>query len=173
MIFYYIRHADPVYNPDSITELGKKQAESLTERLTLYGIDEIYASSSNRAKMTAEPLLKALNKSLSGVFDWANENNLWKTLTVPKSNDVFPVDWAFRTAPYTEKFNSDEIRNMSFNWYDHADFKITSFKLGITQFNERADEFLLSLGYRHDHKRHCFIQEKANDKRIAFLLIKA
>ena len=28
MLIYYIRHGDPIYDPDSLTELGKRQAES-------------------------------------------------------------------------------------------------------------------------------------------------
>ena len=28
MIFYYIRHGDPIYNPNGLTPLGARQAES-------------------------------------------------------------------------------------------------------------------------------------------------
>ena len=55
MIFYYIRHGDPTYNPDSLTALGVRQAEALAKRLALYGLDNIYSSTSNRAIMTAKP----------------------------------------------------------------------------------------------------------------------
>ena len=55
MLFFYIRHGDPIYDPDSLTELGKKQADAVSKRLALYGIDKIYASSSNRAIQTAKP----------------------------------------------------------------------------------------------------------------------
>ncbi|MBO6263170.1 MAG: histidine phosphatase family protein [Clostridia bacterium] len=44
MILYYIRHGDPIYDPDSLTELGHKQAEALANRFALYGLDEIYCS---------------------------------------------------------------------------------------------------------------------------------
>lgn len=29
MILFYVRHGDPVYNHDSLTPLGRRQAESL------------------------------------------------------------------------------------------------------------------------------------------------
>ncbi len=64
MILFFIRHADPVYSPDSLTPLGSRQAESLAKRLSLYGLDEIYASSSNRAIMTAGPTCELLKKKL-------------------------------------------------------------------------------------------------------------
>ena len=31
MVFYYIRHGDPIYDPDSLTEHGHKQAEALAK----------------------------------------------------------------------------------------------------------------------------------------------
>ena len=49
MLLFYIRHGDPIYDPDSLTPLGLRQAEAVAKRLSLYGLDEIYASSSNRA----------------------------------------------------------------------------------------------------------------------------
>ena len=167
MLLYYIRHADPIYQPDSITEFGKTQANALVNRLSIHGFDEVYSSSSIRAQMTAEPTLKALNKSFDGVFDWAHEIKLWQTLTVPKP-DGNGIDWAFRTPPYNERFNSKEIRDMAFDWYNHPDFRDTKFKDGFTTFTSHLDEFFRSLGYRHDHEKRCFIPEKPNDMRIAF-----
>ena len=41
MIFYYVRHGAPIYEPDSLTELGHKQAAALAKRFSLYGLDEI------------------------------------------------------------------------------------------------------------------------------------
>ena len=53
MLLFYIRHGDPVYDPDSLTPLGARQAEALAKRLARHGLDRIYASSSNRAMLTA------------------------------------------------------------------------------------------------------------------------
>ena len=49
MLLFSIRHGEPIYDPDSLTPFGHRQAEAVAKRLALYGIDEIYASSSNRA----------------------------------------------------------------------------------------------------------------------------
>ena len=38
MILYYIRHGDPIYNPDSLTPLGERQAEAIGHRLAGRGI---------------------------------------------------------------------------------------------------------------------------------------
>ena len=64
MLLYFVRHGDPTYRPDSLTELGHKQADALAKRLAMHGIDEIYSSSMNRAVLTATPLAKLLNKEI-------------------------------------------------------------------------------------------------------------
>ncbi len=52
MLFFYVRHGDPIYNPDELTPLGHRQAEAVAKRLSLYGIDKIYSSTSDRAYLT-------------------------------------------------------------------------------------------------------------------------
>ena len=60
MLLYIIRHADPIYNPDSLTELGHKQAEALAKRLAVNGLDRVYSSPNMRAQMTAKPACELL-----------------------------------------------------------------------------------------------------------------
>ena len=42
MLLFYVRHGDPIYKPDSLTELGKNQAEALVSRMKEYNPDKIY-----------------------------------------------------------------------------------------------------------------------------------
>ena len=58
MLLFYIRHGDPIYMPDSLTPLGKRQAEAVAKRLSRYGLDKIFVSSSTRAIQTAEPTVR-------------------------------------------------------------------------------------------------------------------
>ena len=62
MLFFYVRHGEPIYDPDSLTPLGERQAEAVGRRLALYGLDEIYSSSSNRAVCTAKPAADMLRR---------------------------------------------------------------------------------------------------------------
>ena len=64
MIFFYIRHGDPIYDPDSLTPLGMRQAEAVAKRLSLYGVDKIYSSTSNRAIQTAKPTCELMKKEM-------------------------------------------------------------------------------------------------------------
>ena len=48
-----IRHGDPDYQNDSLTEKGWREAELLRDRLTQLPIDAFYCSPLGRAKATA------------------------------------------------------------------------------------------------------------------------
>ena len=80
MLLYYIRHGDPTYDPDELTPLGKRQAEAVARRLSQYGLDEIYVSSSNRAQETCRPTCEILKK-VPVTLDWTNEKYAWRQLT--------------------------------------------------------------------------------------------
>ena len=93
MLFFYVRHGDPIYNPDQLTPLGKRQAEAVAKRLALYGIDKIYASTSNRAIQTAEPTAEILKKEIAQL-DFAKEHYAWQEFTAKNSNEQ--VQWLFQ-----------------------------------------------------------------------------
>ena len=43
MLLYIVRHGDPDYEYDCLTERGKLQAEAVGKRMVAAGINEIYA----------------------------------------------------------------------------------------------------------------------------------
>ena len=55
-----IRHGEPDYAIDGLTEKGKREAELLAERLCNENIKKVYCSTLGRARLTAEPTLKRL-----------------------------------------------------------------------------------------------------------------
>ena len=61
MLLYIIRHGDPIYNPDSLTPKGRRQAEALARRFSVHGLDEVYVSPLIRAQQTAAPTCEVLN----------------------------------------------------------------------------------------------------------------
>lgn len=67
-----IRHGDPDYEIDSVTEKGKREVLLLRDRLLKQNIGDIYCSPLGRAKATAEPTLKALGKTAE-ICDWLRE----------------------------------------------------------------------------------------------------
>ena len=110
MIFYYVRHGDPIYNPDSLTPLGERQAEALAKRLALYGVDKVYASTSNRAILTSKPTCEILKKEPE-LLDFANEMHVWSEFTTERL-DGNGDTWLFHHPEIIDLFNSPEIRNL-------------------------------------------------------------
>ena len=58
-----IRHGDPDYELDSLTEKGFREVELLSERLVKEKMDQIYVSTMGRAMKTAEPTLEKTGKT--------------------------------------------------------------------------------------------------------------
>lgn len=87
-----IRHADPDYSIDSLTETGWKEADLLSERLIHTPIDHFYVSPLGRAKDTASLTLKKLNKEAT-VCDWLQEfpAEIWRPDV--KTGRKIPWDW--------------------------------------------------------------------------------
>ena len=163
MLFFYIRHGDPIYNPDSLTPLGHKQAEALAKRLALFGLDRIYASSSVRARQTAEPTCLLLKKEMT-VCEWAKESLAWQDFTVPREDGS--RTWAFHDRGTVELFNSKEIRVLGDHWMAHPNLK-NDFRPGMERVNREVDEFFLSLGYRHDRENGRFEAVAPTEERVA------
>ena len=164
MLLYFIRHGDPIYHPDSLTPLGEKQAETLSKRLTLHGLDRIFASSSNRAKQTAEPTAKLLNLPIE-ILDWANEGYAWRELTL-KNEKGNPREWCFDDPEFSRFMNSEEVRILGDEWYKHP--ALSQFEAGYRRIADATDSFLETLGYEHDRKTRTYRQVRPNHDRVAF-----
>lgn len=68
-----IRHGDPDYEHDTLTERGWQEARLLAKRLAPLDIRDIYVSPLGRARDTASCTLKAMNRSATAVCDWLRE----------------------------------------------------------------------------------------------------
>ncbi|MBE6578000.1 MAG: histidine phosphatase family protein [Ruminococcaceae bacterium] len=164
MLFFYIRHGDPIYDPDSLTPLGHRQAEALAKRLAVYGLDEIYSSTSERAKLTAQPTCELL-KLEPILLDWCKESHAFKQLTV--TDEQGKRKWCFDHTPTRRLLLSPEVCALRDKWYDHPAFASTQFKEGIKRVDNGTDELFTSLGYEHDRERGGYIAVAPNEKRVA------
>ena len=73
MRILFIRHGDPDYTIDSLTEQGKIEAELLSQKLSKMKIDYIYSSTLGRAIDTASYTLNKLKREADGVYEWLKE----------------------------------------------------------------------------------------------------
>ena len=67
-----IRHGEPDYSIDSLTEKGWREAELLADRLTQMDIRDFYVSPLGRAKDTAKPTLTRLHRTAEELT-WLHE----------------------------------------------------------------------------------------------------
>lgn len=163
MLFFFLRHGDPIYNPDSLTPQGEKQAEALSKRLALYGLDKIYSSTSNRAYLTAVSTAELLGKEITKL-DFANEFHAWKDFTLDFGSGR---RWIFHDERCRELFSTPELISLGEKWYEHPDIKDFHFEKGIERISREADGFFASLGYEHINGSGKYKVIDLNDERVA------
>ena len=67
-----IRHGEPDYSGDTLTEKGKREAELLSRRMEKYDIRDFYVSPLGRARETAEYTLKRMGREAE-TLEWLQE----------------------------------------------------------------------------------------------------
>ena len=67
-----VRHGEPDYEEDSLTETGWKEAEALADRLSKLTVKKFYCSSLGRARDTAAVTLKRMNREAE-ICPWLRE----------------------------------------------------------------------------------------------------
>ncbi len=164
MILFYVRHGRPTYVPDELTPLGKRQAESVAKRLAVYGIDRVFASSSNRAIETARPTSEICEREIE-ILDWCNEGHAWKYMS-GETNDG-RREWCCAIPEYRKLFLSPEVRSLDRDWFNHKAFSDTLMKEGVEFVRKNSDEFFASLGYVHNRDDNTWSTVRHNDDRIA------
>lgn len=111
MLLYFIRHGKPDYRTDVLLEEGRRQAELVSDRLVLSGVDRIYSSPMGRALQTAAPTAEKLGLPIR-IEWWARElgRDTYTTYSdgVPKTVSLVPNAHlhqpAYRTIPLEECF---------------------------------------------------------------------
>lgn len=165
MRLIYIRHAEPIYNPDSLTENGKMQASKLAAYVKDMHIDQIYASSHNRAMMTASEIATSHHLDITPL-DWAREDRIFEEFGV---DDNGRWNWCFVASKTRSLFRLEEVSKLGDEWFNHPVFKDYSFKEGILRVNKEVDKFFESLGYRHDRGKKVYYEERISDNTVFFV----
>lgn len=164
MLLYYIRHGDPIYDPDSLTPLGQEQAKALAKRLIVHGVDKVYSSPSARALQTARPLCDLLRLEPT-LCPWADEGLAARDFMIPYEPDRYT--WCFFWEKIVRAFNTPAVRAMGEAWYEHPDFAEYRFGEGVKRVNAAVDEFMLELGFRHDRENARYEVMTPNHSRVA------
>ena len=165
MLLFYVRHGDPIYNPDQLTPLGHRQAEAIGRRLARYGVDKIYSSTSIRAQETAQPLCEILRMEKT-LLEWCHESRAYEDIWV-EGEDRRP--WAIESEPIRRVFVSEEMRRLGNEWYEHpilAPYR-DRMKAGKERVDRGVDTLLRELGFEHDRASGIYKVNNPQHERVA------
>lgn len=158
MRLYIIRHADPDYENNTITEDGHKEAQALAKRLEVHGLDRIYSSPIERAMETANYASKLLDLEYN-IENWTRE--LWPDLAI---NEV-PWGQLMAIDIPGEYFRCRESMPTHIDWHEVPIFSNYQVRDVFESVQKNSDEFLKRLGYVREGGRYRII--KPNEEKIA------
>lgn len=151
-----VRHGDPDYSIDSLTEKGWREAQYLSERLTKLDIQAFYVSPLGRAKDTASLTLKKMGRQ-AVECEWLREfAPQIKRPDKPGNSivwDWLPQDWTQRESYYRYD-----------KWLDDEVMEAGSVRKEYDWVTEEFDRLLSSHGYVRDG--HLYRAVRANNDTI-------
>ena len=136
-----IRHGDPDYEIDGLTEKGKREAKLLVPRLEKENITAVFTSPLGRAMRTAEPTLEKLGMTAE-ICEWLREFNYAKVQVPYREKPVNP--WNFMPS-YLEQ---DEGIYQNPGWQDWDGLKATEYTAQYQAVCEGLDALIGRFGYR-------------------------
>ena len=154
-----IRHGDPDYVKDSLTEKGWREAELLADRMAKEKVEAFYVSPLGRAKDTASLTLKKMNRTATEC-QWLRE--FAPKIARPDRKgglticwDWLPQDWANEPIFYDPE-----------HWFDHEIMEQGGVKEEYQWVIREFDELLAKHGYVRDGEN--YRAERANTDTIVF-----
>ena len=161
MLLYIIRHADPIYDPDSLTKKGLRQAEAVGRRLATRHFDRIYSSPMIRAQQTAQPLSELTGLPVQ-IEEWASEALAWNDLSCAGPDGRH--GWSFALASRTAMRREESLR-IGDDWHTLPEFSQINGKAGYQRIIDASDDFLSRQGYVREGR--VYRAERPNDERVA------
>ena len=136
-----IRHGDPDYAHDSLTEKGFREVNLLAEKLKDEPISDIYCSPLGRAQRTAEPTANALEKEIV-TLDWLREFD--GAFVNEEGHHECP--WNRPPRFWTSRREFYDIHT----WLDQKNMSADSVPVRYKRVTDGLDALLLSHGYERD-----------------------
>ncbi len=146
MKLYIIRHGHPDYVTDSLTPLGKRQAEAVSHRFALDKLDLIYSSPLGRARETAQPTCEILRKE-AVLLDWCSENAAYEDMSVRNPDGT--TRWCF--AKQRSDYKNNDTINLTTDWKNaNPEFQSERVEKRLEIIRNGSDKLLSELGYERD-----------------------
>ena len=159
MEIVFIRHGDPNYELDALTEKGILEAKALIPRIEKINADYYYVSPLGRARQTAQIAMERIDKEAK-VLDWLREfpavvKHICEPDPGPQCWDWMPSDWAKEPSFYDID-----------HFYDHPVMKKGPVKEIYEDVINHFDALLKKHGYAKNGKT--FDVLKANHDTLCF-----
>ncbi len=154
-----IRHGDPDYAIDGLTEKGKKEAELLKNMLLKIDIDAVYCSVLGRAKATIQPTLDAKNMTAE-YCDWLREFDYAKVKLPDQAWEKCAWDFL------PQYVDSDPLLLSSDNWRNADLIKNSNVPAAYDNVCKEFDKVLEKHGYKRD--KFNYIVTNSNHDTIVF-----
>ena len=159
MKILFIRHGEPDYSKDSLTEKGWREAACLAEKMTKLPMDEIYVSPLGRARDTARATEEKVHRKAI-VLEWLEEF----TPRILKPNESehksIPWDWLPKDWMTHPEFFDAEL------WKSNPVMKEAGVGEEYDRVNACLDAFLAEHGYVREG--HFYRVTQANKDTIVF-----
>lgn len=157
-----IRHGDPDYSIDSLTEKGWREAELLSERISKLDVKAFYCSPLGRAKDTASLTLKKMNRETE-ILEWLKEF-YYCQIKVPYVSDRTVLTWDLLPSFFTSQpdlYDKDKFKDVSFM----ADGNYPELYKAVT---DGFDELLEKHGYKRNPKGYYDVITPNRDTIVLF-----
>ncbi len=144
MRIVFVRHGEPDYDHDCLTETGRKQAAAAAKRLVREGISEIYASPMGRAYETASFTAEQLSLPIT-VLDFMHEIP-WGGPGVPEKGHPWTLSYRMISDEDFDFYHDD--------WRKHPYYEKNTATGAFDRVSREFDEFLKTQGYIHEGTRY-------------------
>lgn len=159
MLLYIIRHGEPDYVTDSLTERGILQAEAVGKRLAAAGIDKVFTSPMGRAKQTAEPTCRLLEITPE-VENWTEE--ITDYIRIPFPDGSLKSVSALQNTAFLENGNA----NLSFEDSITCEgFNKSRIEDALNLLKTEGYAFLEKLGYKYENGVYKIV--KPSEEKVA------
>ncbi len=155
-----VRHGDPDYVHDTLTEKGHREAELLAEKLKREKIDYFYCSPLGRAKDTCAHVVKAMGREKDVVvLPWLREFD--HALVLP-SGEERPILWDMLPSFWTKE---DKMYDAE-KWLEQDFYVAAGMREAYLSVTRPLDELLKKHGYAREGR--LYKTERGNRDTVAF-----
>ena len=160
MRIIFIRHGDPDYERDSLTEQGIREAKLLAPRIPSLNATEYYVSPLGRAKLTAKLALEGTGIEPE-TLEWLKE--FAYPVVRPGQEDQLSVPWDW----YPEHWTKDDRFYDAEKWADNPAMADASIRAKAKEVTDAFDLFIKERGYEREGRFYRAVRPN-NDTYVFF-----